>query len=124
MKKNVIWTLSNMASKSSEAVDVMQSLKIHIRAVEFMRIGSDELKEQCLWLLPNMSADSATVRSELLQTDLIEQIISIVKKEKVSVKILENVCWLISCICRDPTPSSISKVILYFIIVEKVVWTL
>lgn len=110
VKKNAIWTLSNMASVSSEAVSIIQSLKIHIKAVDIMKTSSIVVKEQCLWLLSNMASDSASVREDLLQTNLIQQITVIVKKKEVATGILENVCWLISSLCRDPSPSSVPKV--------------
>lgn len=110
IKVDILWTFSNMASVSSEAVEILRTLKIHTKAVHMMRFGSAEVKLQCLWLLPNMSADSAGVRSELLETDLIEQIITIVEKNRVVAAILENVCWLISSICKSPSHHSIVKV--------------
>ena len=107
---DILWGLSNIASLSTLAVDKLFSLKIHIKALTIMQDCSDSIKEQCLWLIANMSGDSNKRINEFLCTNLTNQLITIIEKGITNPIILENICWIISNLSKSRPPPPFDKV--------------
>eukprot|EP00826_Nyctotherus_ovalis_P064089 TRINITY_DN9397_c0_g1_i16.p1 TRINITY_DN9397_c0_g1~~TRINITY_DN9397_c0_g1_i16.p1 ORF type:complete len:493 (+),score=99.85 TRINITY_DN9397_c0_g1_i16:244-1722(+) len=97
---NAAWALTNIVAESSDAVKYLRANKVHYRLVEIIGTANAKVREQTLWILGNMCADSSEVHEELLAASLDDVIINIVSHQPISIGLLKITCWVISVLCK------------------------
>lgn len=110
MYLNAAWALTNVAADCSDAVNYLRANKVHCRLIETMRSASAKVREQTLWVLGNMCADSCDAREELLAAGLDEAVVHIVSQQPISVELLKVTCWVISVLCKAKHSKFLARV--------------
>uniref|UniRef100_A0A1B0DK48 Importin subunit alpha n=1 Tax=Phlebotomus papatasi TaxID=29031 RepID=A0A1B0DK48_PHLPP len=98
------WTLTNIASGTTEQTKAVIEADSIPRFVALMGSTSANVAEQAVWALGNIAGDGAEARDTVLNHHVVAALMHLLTTE-LSLSCLRNVVWLISNLCRNKPPA-------------------
>jgi len=100
------WALTNIASGTSEHVEVCVGKGIVPKMVELLNSSpKDDVREQAVWALGNIAGDSAKFRDEVLNHNALMPLLRQLDPNSTRISMLRQATWTISNFCRGkPQP--------------------
>jgi hypothetical protein len=105
------WILTNISS--GEAADTEYAVKLDIipKFIDLIRHPDDEMSEQVLWGLANISGDSQLFRDQLLNNNILFVLIDHINGQEIKINYVRNMAWLLSNLCRGKPYPPYEKVV-------------
>jgi len=100
------WCISNIASGTPEHTKQVFEHGVMGPLVRFLSPTSganEDLKEQCVWAIGNLTGDEPTYRDEALYLGVVDYIVNLAQTTK-SVPVLKILSWTLSNLCRGKPP--------------------
>jgi hypothetical protein len=98
------WCLTNIASGESYQTNVVVASGALPIFVKLLASQSAELRDQCMWALGNIAGDSVDLRSTILGTDIVKEIVHLFAFNP-SVGMIRTLTWTMSNLWRGkPRP--------------------
>ncbi|KAH0458733.1 hypothetical protein IEQ34_011547 [Dendrobium chrysotoxum] len=98
------WTLTNVASGTSEHTRVVIDHGAVPKFVLLMSSPSDDVREQAVWALGNVAGDSSNFRDFVLQNGALFPLLALLN-ERSKISMLRNATWTLSNLCRGQPPA-------------------
>ena len=96
------WILANFAHGDSQHVEFLVKKEIIPLALGLLSHPDIDVRENVIWILSNIAAESHEYRDMLLDQDLPRKLEATICLEKSDDSFLGLVSWLISNICKGP----------------------
>ncbi|XP_021078352.1 importin subunit alpha-8 [Mus pahari] len=100
------WTLTNIASGTSEQTRAVVKGGAIQPLIELLCSPHLTVSEQAVWALGNIAGDCAEFRDHIISNNAIPHLINVISKG-IPITFLRNISWTLSNLCRnkDPYPS-------------------
>ena len=95
------WILANVAAAETEYVQRLISLGTVQRCIDLLELCSDDVNDNILWILANISGDSIYHRDLVLKSGIIPKLEKLIYTRPVHSYYLNNISWLFSNLCRS-----------------------
>lgn len=105
MKFEAAWSITNIASGSSEETRCLVELGAIPVLVASLSLPIQPIVDQCVWALGNIAGDSCYTRDLILREGALSRVIDVINNNPKRV-LLRNATWTLSNLCRgkDPKP--------------------
>jgi len=100
LKFEIAWIITNIASGTSEQTCQLINQGAVPILIDLIQGENENIASQCVWALGNIAGDSVKCRGYLPETNLLEILLSQIKKSK-SLSFLRNAVWTLSNLCRE-----------------------
>ena len=81
------------------------------KAIDLLDHVSEDVKDNAIWILANISGDSLTNRDTLLDIGIVPKLLEILDGNRYQPSFLAHVAWLMSNLCRGKPYPAFHKVI-------------
>lgn len=100
------WVATNIASRESEHVDYLVGLELIPRAMQLLDHPNQDVKENAIWILSNISGESLVYRDDMLKRKIVPKIENLFNTNAIVPALYSSICWLMSNLCRGkPYPN-------------------
>ncbi|KAJ3431046.1 importin subunit alpha [Anaeramoeba flamelloides] len=95
------WILSNICTGSTDQTSYVVNLDVIPIFISLLDSDNNDVIEQSVWALGNISGDSLTFRDKILSyPNSFNKILSIFHLKEINESILNNTTWVVSSLCR------------------------
>lgn len=100
----VAWVLTNVASGSSQQTKTIVDSGAAKTFIRLLDSPHTEVKEQAVWALGNVAGDCAECRDYLLNNNIMEPLLRLLRESESNVTLTRNAVWTLSNLCRGKQP--------------------